>query len=148
MLLNEIPYQGVIDIARKVEVQTMGGTKYKLQKLANRKTGFPIATIAYYGPNNQFASKAVVGIILAEKEKEPVSMKKWLATEKDVRLDEAVSQEILEFIAPFKPRRVAMVDGIIGCPHEEGIDYPMGETCPQCPYWAGRDRLSGAFITD
>lgn len=26
---------------------------------------------------------------------------------------------------------------------EEGIDYPDGEACPQCPYWAGRDRFSG-----
>ena len=24
-------------------------------------------------------------------------------------------------------------DGVTGCPHEEGIDYPLGEPCPQCP---------------
>ena len=33
-------------------------------------------------------------------------------------------------------------DGLIGCPHEEGIDYPEGKSCPQCPYWAGRDRFT------
>jgi len=27
-----------------------------------------------------------------------------------------------------------------GLPHEEGIDYPDGSSCPKCPYWAGRDR--------
>jgi hypothetical protein len=32
-----------------------------------------------------------------------------------------------------------MTDQIIGCPHEEGIDYE-GATCPACPFWAGRDR--------
>jgi hypothetical protein len=37
--------------------------KYQLEKLANRKTGYPIATIAYYGPDNKMASKVVVGII-------------------------------------------------------------------------------------
>lgn len=29
---------------------------------------------------------------------------------------------------------------IIGCPHEEGIDYPDGQVCPQCPFCAHRDR--------
>jgi hypothetical protein len=33
---------------------------------------------------------------------------------------------------------------MLGCPHEEGIDYPEGEACPECPYWAGRDRPIGA----
>jgi hypothetical protein len=36
-----------------------------------------------------------------------------------------------------------MADRIIGCPHEEGIDYPEGEECPLCPFWKGRDRWSG-----
>jgi hypothetical protein len=38
-----------------------------------------------------------------------------------------------------------MVDRVIGCPHEEGIDYE-GPTCPHCPYWAGRDRWTGEVI--
>src|SRR4051812_9319014 len=37
---------------------------------------------------------------------------------------------------------VVMTDRIIGCPHEEGIDYE-GTTCPTCPFWAGRDRWTG-----
>jgi hypothetical protein len=35
-----------------------------------------------------------------------------------------------------------MTDRIIGCPHEEGIDYE-GDTCPARPLWAGRDRWTG-----
>jgi hypothetical protein len=35
-----------------------------------------------------------------------------------------------------------MVEKIFGCPHEEGIDYPEGEKCPYCPYWATHDRYS------
>ena len=23
-------------------------------------------------------------------------------------------------------------DRMMGCPHEEGVDYPMGRTCPHC----------------
>ena len=41
---------------------------------------------------------------------------------------------------------ISMVDGIIGCPYEEGIDYPAGEPCPQCPFWRGRDRFTGEMI--
>ena len=37
--------------------------QYWLNKKAHRKTGFPLATIAYYGPDDKFASKVVVGII-------------------------------------------------------------------------------------
>ena len=31
-----------------------------------------------------------------------------------------------------------MTDRIIGCPHEEGIDYE-GSVCPRCEFWANRD---------
>jgi hypothetical protein len=26
---------------------------------------------------------------------------------------------------------------------EEGIDYPEGSKCPECPFWADRDRFTG-----
>jgi hypothetical protein len=37
---------------------------------------------------------------------------------------------------------------ILGCPHEEGIDYPKGQVCPQCPYWAHRDRWTGEVLPE
>ena len=37
---------------------------------------------------------------------------------------------------------VAMTDRIIGCPHQEGIDY-QGQWCPLCEFWKGRDRFTG-----
>jgi hypothetical protein len=124
----------------------MDKSKYELEKLVNRKTGCPIATIAYYGPDDQFASKVAVGIILTEGEKEASHLRRWFAKEQDVRLEITILNEILEYIRPYRPRRIAMVDRIIGCPHEEGIDYPMGETCPYCPFWANRDRWTGEII--
>jgi hypothetical protein len=39
-----------------------------------------------------------------------------------------------------------MVEEIFGCPHEEGIDYPEGDFCPECTYWKGRDRFSGEIV--
>jgi hypothetical protein len=35
-----------------------------------------------------------------------------------------------------------MMEKIFGCPHEEGIDYPEGASCPQCPFWKDRDRFA------
>jgi hypothetical protein len=31
----------------------------------------------------------------------------------------------------------------MSCPHEERIDYPEGEKCPSCPFWANRNRFTG-----
>jgi len=116
--------------------------KYQFDKLRNRKSGYPMATVAYYGPDDQFSSKVVVGIIWSENQKEP-TLKKWFAKDQDVRRDEIITEEIFEYINSNHVHRVAMVDSIIGCPHEEGVDYPDGDTCPLCPFWANRDRWTG-----
>jgi hypothetical protein len=55
-------------------------------------------------------------------------------------LDIVIGEQIAAFIKTQDVRSVVVTDGIIGCPHEEGVDYPEGKSCPQCPYWAGRDR--------
>ena len=31
---------------------------------------------------------------------------------------------------------------VLGCPHQEGIDYPEGQECPQCPFWTNLDRFT------
>jgi hypothetical protein len=75
-------------------------------------------------------------------DEEPVDMERWHSSEVDVRHDAAIGAEIKQFIRPFGVKSVVMTDRIIGCPHEEGKDYPVGESCPQCPYWHGRDRFT------
>ena len=39
-----------------------------------------------------------------------------------------------------------MTESIIGCPHEEGKDYPDSQVCPQCPFWGNRDRWTGEIV--
>jgi len=107
--------------------------------------GFPIATIAFYGPDNKRASKVAVGIVMGEDEN-PVSLERWFSDEGDVRNDPGVTAEIIQFIKLYKAKSVSITDRIIGCPHEEGKDYPTGEVCPQCPFWANRDRFSHDVI--
>ena len=107
--------------------------------------GYPVATIAFYGPDDKRASKVAVGIILREgAEAEP--LQRWHSDEEDLRHDQEVSLEISAFIRQHKVVTVTAVDRIIGCPHEEGIDYPEGQPCPECPFWRNRDRFTGELI--
>lgn len=103
--------------------------------------GYPMATIAFYGPSNQLATKIALGIISYENA-EPIMMK-WMNSEIDIRHNEPVMKEILKAINEGEAKSVLMVDKIIGCPHEEGMDYPEGESCQQCPYWLNRNRWTG-----
>ena len=120
--------------------------KKSLKKLANRKfKGYPVATIAYYGPDDQHASKVAVSIILREDE-EVSAIKRWFTEDSDIRRDITIGNEILAFIKESRAKSVVMADRILGCPHEEGKDYPEGEKCPQCPFWANRDRFTGEVI--
>lgn len=80
-----------------------------------------------------------VAIIPAEDE-DPAALERWFSDDRDIRRDHRVNDEILRFIRAHGARSVAMTDGIIGCPHEEGIDYPEGQAYPQCPFWQDRDR--------
>ncbi|HKV77345.1 MAG TPA: hypothetical protein VJP02_04360 [Candidatus Sulfotelmatobacter sp.] len=107
--------------------------------------GYPIATVAFYGPTAELATKVVVGIVRDEG-REPDPLERWLSEDIDVRSNPAVGEKVLAFLKEQAAKSVIVTDGIIGCPHEEGIDYPEGKSCPQCPYWAGRDRFTSERI--
>jgi hypothetical protein len=117
-----------------------------LQKKARRGfAGYPVATIAVYGKDDKVATKASVAIIAGE-DQEPLALERWFSDKGDVRRDYRIQQQVLEFITSHGAKSVVMTDRIIGCPHEEGKDYPEGQTCPQCPFWANRDRWTGEII--
>ena len=108
--------------------------------------GYPAITVAFYGPDNTRASKAAVGLKLSE-EADPV-MERFFSETGDVRHDRLVEANIMRIVKENGVKSVAMLDRVIGCPHEEGIDYPDGEVCPQCPFWANRDRWTGEPIDE
>jgi hypothetical protein len=116
--------------------------RYWLDKKAKRGfKGFPIATVAFYGPDNQYATKVAVGIV--NKQREVLLLEKWFSKDYedvDVRFGSVIIQKVLDFIEQQNAQTVVISEGIIGCPHEEDIDYPKGEVCPECPFWANRDR--------
>jgi len=118
----------------------------RLEKKARRGfRGYPVATVAFYGPDDRFASKVAVGIVPGE-DQEADPLERWLSEELDVRKDPEIGEEVLAFVRRHEARTVVVTDRIIGCPHEEGVDYPDGDVCPHCPFWANRDRWSGEIL--
>src|ERR1700680_4425147 len=70
----------------------------RLQKKARKGLrGWPLATIAFYGPNLSQATKAAVGIIPSENA-EAEEMRAWHVLHGDIQEDVSISQEIVEFI--------------------------------------------------
>jgi len=117
-------------------------------------------TIAFYGPDDTRASKLVVSVLwradqdghfteadqeLEAPKEELLHQQKWLSDTADLREDGKLARDVLRLIDKHNARTVAMPEAIIGCPHEEGTDYPGREACPQCPFWKGRDRFAGTY---
>ena len=92
-----------------------------------------IGTIVYYGPDDKTATKIVAGVV-KEEEAETI-IKRWVAT--DVTTNSKIQKEIERFFEKHGVTRVGMSAGNMGCPHEEGEDFPVGGNCPFCPYWKG-----------
>lgn len=118
--------------------------KLLTKKIRKGDKGYPVATIAYYGPTNTQATKVVCSMF-ANETAEPEPMKKWFS-KTEIRKSERTTGEILQFIAENNAKTVAMTDGILGCPHEEGTDYPDGGHCSACHYWRNRDRFGEAKL--
>ena len=116
----------------------------RLTKKARRgMRGYPLGTVAYYGPDDSRATKVVAGIrFVADADLE---MRKWFVETGDARTDQGITEELLEYFEENGVKSVAMVDRIFGCPHEEGVDYE-GEYCPVCTFWVGRDRYTGKRV--
>ena|SRR3990167_237493 len=113
--------------------------KKSLQKKIKKGfRGYPVITIALYGPTNKLATKIAVGLI-SHQSADPVMMR-WYA-ETDIRKHTQILKEVFDYISKQNDiLSIAMTEKIIGCPHEEGIDYEAGKPCPQCPYWENQNR--------
>ena len=103
--------------------------------------GYPKITIAYYGPSDALATKVCVGFV--EEEGADVQFEKFV-TLNEVRSDVAVQSTIVKIIDRSGAKTVSLVDEVLGCPHEEGTDYPTGDDCPLCDFWKGKTRSASA----
>jgi hypothetical protein len=103
---------------------------------------YPLATISAYGPDTTRATKLVAGILRHARQRAVNPMRTWTTDAGDVRNDPMIAAELADWLRSQGIKDTLSYDRIIGCPHEEGIDYPIGRTCPQCPSWAGIDRFT------
>ena len=95
---------------------------------------YPIGTIAFYGPDDHTTTKIVASVVKHENA-EPI-LERWVGT--TVRDNPKVRRKIKELFDRHKVKSVITTDGNIGCPHEEGLDFPRGGDCPFCPFWVGK----------
>jgi hypothetical protein len=100
-----------------------------------------IGSIASYGPDNTRATKLVASVIDGASD-ELIDLRVWHSDGSDIRHDPIVAAEIRSWLSSRGVSKTTAADRIIGCPHEEGIDYPMGRVCPRCPFWATIDRFT------
>ena len=105
--------------------------KYRTQR---KPPQYPIGTVALYGPDDKTTTKIAAGVILHDGAE--VIIKRWVAT--DVTTNPKVQREMKEFFTQHRVKSVAMSEGNMGCPHEEGLDFRHGEDCPFCPFWKGK----------
>ena len=78
--------------------------------------GYPVATLAFYGPDAKKASKVVLGIIPSQGA-EP-QLRKWYRElpDADLRYDIKLQNVWIEIIRREGVRSVAMIEEINGCP--------------------------------
>ena len=100
---------------------------------------YPHATVAFYGPDNKFATKAVVAVFDRPSEI-PTALQRWEFRGIDLREDSAVAQEIVAWMQQHEVAHSTIAEEILGCPHESGVDYPATEVCPFCDFWKNRPR--------
>lgn len=119
--------------------------KWLRKKAKAGGNAYPMGTVAFYGPDDRRATKIAAAVFLIEGE-ELTELRRWVSEQGDLRRDGERLEEVSALFKQYGVRSVVMFDRIIGCPHEEGVDYE-GETCPACPFWAGRDRWAGLTVS-
>lgn len=95
---------------------------------------YPIGTVALYGPDDKTTTKIVAAVF--HHEGAEAVLKRWVGT--DVTTSPKAQRELQEFFQGHGVKQMAMTEGNMGCPHEEGEDFPLGEDCPFCPFWKGK----------
>lgn len=115
--------------------------EYQAEHGSEEPPEFPIGTVALYGPDDKTTTKIVAGVILEEDEE--AIIERWVGT--GVTENPKVQKGIEEFFAKHGVKSVVASDQNMGCPHEEGEDFPVGQDCPFCSYWEGKQGSNSLF---
>jgi len=69
------------------------------------------------------APRKVVVSIIPNEDAEPSEMRDWQIVHGDVRKKPEIVAEMITFMESHGARSTLMASGLMGCPHQEGIDY-------------------------
>ncbi|MFV1969084.1 MAG: SEC-C metal-binding domain-containing protein [Pirellulaceae bacterium] len=125
----------------EIDEWTTAIEEYRAEQGSLEPPEFPIGTVALYGPDDKTTTKIAAGVIL-EDDAEAI-IERWVGT--GVKSDPKVQRSIEEFFAKHGVKSVVATEENMGCPHEEGEDFPVGEDCPFCPYWKGKQGSNSPF---
>jgi hypothetical protein len=123
---------GKVDDGTKSDADQANALSSVLSILPTKR--YPLGTIACYGPNDRKITKIVAAVFEYENAK-PI-LERWVST--TVSNNPKVRLQIKALFDRHKVQSVIKMTGNLGCPHEEGLDFPRGEDCPFCPFWAGK----------
>jgi hypothetical protein len=101
--------------------------------------GTRTGTLAIYGPTASQATKYTATVFVGDEQR---TMERWHVATGDIRYSKEIAAEVADFFRTHRVVHTTIADRIMGCPHEEGVDYPLGGVCPDCPFWAELDRFT------
>ena len=102
----------------------------ELRNVLREKTNFPIGSLVYFGPDDTTITK-IIAVVMRSRNSDPI-LKSWDG--EGISKDPEVAVEIGHYFRKNQVTEVVMTGGIVACPHDEGVDYPTGESCPHCPF--------------
>src|SRR4051794_41986807 len=92
----------------------------RLGKKAKRGfRGFPVGTVALYGPDDRRATKLVAAVI-AREDDPPSDLRRYVAAGGDGRQDPTILEEGVLLFQAHGGRSVGIGDPVIGCSHQGG----------------------------
>ena len=110
----------------------------------DEETDYPIGAIDYYGPDDKTTTKIFASVYFDPDLDVNPATRCWVGT--NVVEDPEIQQEIRVFFGEHGITNWDLSDGNLGCPHDEGLDYPVGEDCPFCPFWKGKQGRGAEFF--
>lgn len=112
------------------------GQAFKKWQSGRTQAQYPAATFSVYGPDDRKATKLVVGIVNTPEQAGPEELMIWEGP--GVVSDPQVRGEVEAHLISHRAKVVIAPGKVMGCPHQEGKDFPIGGDCPSCPFWRGK----------
>ena len=101
---------------------------------------YPLGVITCYGFDDTTTTK-ITATVFAAPDDDAGRARSWMGS--NIVHSPEMQGEVAEFVVTHGVKTVVMSYGNVGCPHEEGLDYPTGEDCPFCPFWEGKQGNRG-----